>query len=313
MRLDRFLSENADFSRARIQKDIVAGRVKVNGSVQNESKFVVRLDDEIEYDPQTEAAKISARHLDLKILFENDDILIIDKSAGMVVHPAPGYGGITLAEGLLARYGIADFSGNFSAVGEDEIRPGIVHRLDKDTSGVMLVAKTQQMFNHLKDAFAERKIKKEYLALACGRIVPKHNIINLPLGKHPKDFRKMSAHLPKNPKQAITEYNVLEYLEAPQRQQAQNAAIDEYTLVRVKLHTGRTHQIRVHFSSLGFPLAGDALYGKCRAPLLQRQFLHASKIEVQLPDGTWIEAQSDLPEDLQKVLNNLRNSSAKGA
>jgi 23S rRNA pseudouridine1911/1915/1917 synthase len=295
LRLDRFLSEKMEeeTSRSRIQKDIERGKVTVNGDVVLESKFVVRMEDKVYYD-YTEEEEITAKPLDIKVVFENSEILIIDKPAGLVVHPAPGYKGVTLAEGLLHRYK------DIKIVGEDEIRPGIVHRLDKDTSGVMLVAKTQKMFEHLKNAFAERKIKKEYVTLVCGHVSSKHGFINTPIGRHPTDFRKMTTLRPKDAKEAVTEYYVLEHL-GPQ------PMVDEYTLIRVKLHTGRTHQIRVHFSSLGFPIAGDTLYGKCKVPGLERQFLHAKKIEVQLIDGTWIEAETDLPDDLKEVLNKLNS------
>lgn len=305
LRLDRFLAQNfSEASRSRIQKDIVAGSVLVNGKEILEAKTVVRSGDAIEYNFVAEE-KISAKPLDIQILFENNDILIIDKPAGLVVHPAPGYKGVTLAEGLLHKYK------DINVVGDEEIRPGIVHRLDKDTSGVMLVAKNQKTFEFLKDAFAHRRIRKEYIALLQGRIPSKHGFINTAIGRHATDFRKMSVLRPKDPKEAITEYSVLEYF--PKEQSAM--PVDELTLVRVKLHTGRTHQIRVHFSSLGFPIAGDSLYGKSKIipPHLKilglaRQFLHAEKIEVQLPDNSWIEAESALPSDLQKVLNNLREN-----
>lgn len=291
LRLDRFLAEAfPEVSRARIQKDIKAGLVTVNGKQADEGKLVVRKDDKIEYDYVAEE-KITAEAIDLKTVFENDDILIIDKPAGLVVHPAPGYKGPTLAAGLLHKYK------DIKVIGEDEIRPGIVHRLDKDTSGVMLVAKTQKMFEHLKDAFQTRKIKKQYLALLVGNLPNKHGFINDPIGKHQTDFRKMTTLRPKDPKEAMTEYTIVEQ-------------VDGYTLVRVNLHTGRTHQIRVHFSSIGYPIAGDQLYGKIKLPRLlpelHRQFLHASQIEVQLPDGTWIEAHAELPTDLRQILKDLK-------
>jgi len=302
LRLDRFLAENLqEISRSRIQKDIEAGKVRVNSGEILEGKFVVREGDKIDYD-FVNSAGITAKPLDLKILYENPDILIIDKPAGLVVHPAPGYKGVTLAEGLLHKYK------DLREVGEEtEIRPGIVHRLDKDTSGVMLVAKTQKAFEYLKDAFFNRRIRKEYLAVVCGRVLSKHGFINTPIGRHSSDFRKMTTSRPSDPKEAISEYWALEHFKIPNA-----SGVDEYTLVRVKLHTGRTHQIRVHFSSLGFPIVGDALYGKklsgepVQLSGLSRQFLHAEKIEVRLPDGTWIEAVSDLPEDLQKILEELQ-------
>ena len=297
LRLDRFLADAfKEVSRSRVQRDIEAGKVFVNGENVLEGKRIVRAGDEVEYRYVEEEA-ITAKPLDIKVVYENDDILIIDKPAGLVVHPAPGYKGPTLAEGLLHKYK------DIKVIGEDEIRPGIVHRLDKDTSGVMLVAKTQKMFEHLKDAFATRTIKKQYIALLAGHVPSKHGLIDAPIGKHPTDFRKMTTVRPKDAKPSLTEYDVIEYF----KPKAPLSKVDEYTLVRVNLHTGRTHQIRVHFSSLNFPIVGDSLYGNAKLPNLTRQFLHASRIEVQLPDGTWIEAHSELPEDLKEVLAELNS------
>lgn len=306
IRLDSFLaSAIKGISRSRIQKDIEGSCVKVNGKKIQRSGEVIRDNDVVEYEISKDGHEILAEPWDIKVLYENADILIIDKPPGLVVHPASGYKGSTLVNQLLGHYK------NIQEVGEEKSRPGIIHRLDKDTSGVMVVAKTMRMFEHLKDAFASRRIKKEYMALLCGRLPSKHGFINAMIGRHPKDFRKMAAvrsgngkQAVRNPKEAFTEYWVLEYLPG-----TATGNVDGYTLVRVKLHTGRTHQIRVHFSSLGFPVAGDALYSrKCAAMFLSRQFLHAAKIEVQLLDGTWIEAESDLPADLKKVLENLRAS-----
>ncbi len=286
LRLDRYLAgQMPDVSRSKIQKDIKSGKVSVGGNEIFEGKFVVRAGDDVSYDYEQEE-KITAEEVDLKTVYESGDLLVIDKPPGLVVHPAPGYKGPTVAAGLLHKYK------NIRIVGEDQARPGIVHRLDKDTSGVMLIAKTPSMFEYLKDAFASRRIKKQYIALVCGIVPSKHGFINNPIGRHATDFRKMTTLLPKEPKEAITEYTVIEQ-------------VDGYALVRVNLHTGRTHQIRVHFSSLGFPIAGDTLYGKCRVKDLHRQFLHASQVEVQLPDKMWIAAHAPLPEDLRKILKEL--------
>ena len=301
LRLDRFLADQgSDISRARIQKDIALGRVTVNGQVELEQKRTVLMDDAVEYDYIPEE-KLVAKEIAFNVVYENPDILIIDKPAGLVVHPAPGYRGDTVAGGLLARYGVDDIGG----VGDDAVRPGIVHRLDKDTSGVMLVAKTQAMFEFLKNAFAERRVKKEYIALVCGHVALQSATVDSPIGRHPRDFRKMTTAHPNEAKEAVSEYHVVGRYKHE---------VDEYTLIRVKLHTGRTHQIRVHMASLGHPIVGDTLYGgtpggKAKLPGLNRQFLHAEKIEVQLMDGTWIEAHADLPEDLQAVLGELKEIS----
>jgi 23S rRNA pseudouridine1911/1915/1917 synthase len=333
-RLDKYLaSKLPNISRSQIQKDIRAGKVLVNGKKFLESKFVVRKDDRILYhQPKLSKEKLTPANIPLKILYDNQGLLIVDKPAGLVVHPGAGFKGNSLASALL--YRIKDIN----LVGEEN-RPGIVHRLDKDTSGIMLIAKTQEMYEYLKNAFAEKKIKKEYITLICGRLEKPYGVIGMPIGKSKIDFRKYATKDIIKPKEALTEYRVLEYLSknSPPREgelegviennqnlseltktsptppheegEGKNTNVDTYTLLLVKLHTGRTHQIRVHFNSLGHPVVGDKLYGgkKTRLVGLNRQFIHAKKIEVQLPNKTWIEAESDLTDDLKEVLRNLKS------
>ncbi len=306
IRLDKFLAEQIkDISRSQIQRDIEAGLVLVNGEKVLESKHVVRLGDEIQYQvasSKNQEGELKPTNTLLKVLYNNHGLIIIDKPAGMVVHPGAGFKGETLASALLYHFGGSPEEGkNIQLVGEDH-RPGIVHRLDKDTSGVILVAATQEMYEFLKNAFQERKIKKEYIALVKGRLEKPHGFIDSPIGKSKTDFRKQTAKDPQDPKQALTEYKVLETLKDSQ-------SLDGYTLILVKLHTGRTHQIRVHLNSIGHPLIGDELYGNKNSAIkgLNRQFLHAKKIEVRLPDGTWIEAESELAPDLKEVLNKLNS------
>jgi 23S rRNA pseudouridine1911/1915/1917 synthase len=334
-RLDKFLVEQLpELSRAKIQKDIEAGAVVVNGTARNESKFVVRQGDRVEYNefpipnsqfPNTQSSIV------VKTLYDNHGLLIIDKPAGLSVHPGAGVKGDSLSDILL--YQFPEIEG----VGEAH-RPGIVHRLDKDTSGVMLVAKTQDMYEYLKDAFAERKVEKEYIALVAGVPDKAHGFIDTPIGKSKTDFRKYTTKNVIEPKPSLTEYRVLEVLDMPAvnnhlslrggfaTKQSQTTSaeirlprsqslprndreveIDKTALISVNLHTGRTHQIRVHMASIGHPLMGDSLYGprKSILPGLSRQFLHARKIEVRLPDGTWIEAESTLADDLRAVLVGL--------
>ncbi len=314
-RLDKYLAENMkDISRSQIQRDIEAGNVEVNGEKVLVAKFVVRLDDKISYQQSAVSSQhdaIKPTNTPLKILYNNHGLLIIDKPAGLTVHPGAGFKGETLASALLYQFK------NIHLVGEEH-RPGIVHRLDKDTSGVILVASTQEMYEHLKDAFFERKVKKEYVALVFGKIEKQHGVIEIPMGKSQTDFRKQTTVNPVEAKEAVTEYRVLEYLTPhpsrltghllPQGQK-EEPRVDVYTLVMVKLHTGRTHQIRVHLASIGHPLMGDELYGGKRGKLpgLNRQFLHAKKIEVQLPDKTWIEAESELAKDLKEILVKLNS------
>lgn len=298
-RLDKYIAEALPaISRSRIQHDIEGGCVEVNGGIVTESKFVVRLNDKILYKPSDVTSdELKPTNTPLKILYNNHGLLIIDKPAGLTVHPGAGFKGETLASALLYQFK------DIHLVGEDH-RPGIVHRLDKDTSGVILVATTQEMYEHLKDAFAERKVKKEYVALVSGKLEKQYGFIETPMGKSKTDFRKQTTKNPVEGKEAVTEYRVLEHLVS---------GVDEYTLILVKLHTGRTHQIRVHLASIGHPLMGDSLYGGKKTELagLKRQFLHAKKIEVQLPDKTWIEAESELAQDLKEVLENLNSKVVK--
>jgi 23S rRNA pseudouridine1911/1915/1917 synthase len=293
-RLDKFLAMRMEkVSRSAIQKDIEEGKVLVNNEVVREGKHAVRLDDTIEYRYE-ESQEPEPKDIPIHTLYNNHGLLIIDKPPGIAVHPGSGFTGDSLTQGLLYH-----FKG-IKVVGEDG-RPGIVHRLDKDTSGVMLVALDQDMYEHLKDAFAQRKVKKYYLALVRGRVEPSHRVIDVPIGKSKRDFRKYTTENMIEAKPATTEYWVLEHLGGT------GSYLDEYTLIKVQLHTGRTHQIRVHFSSLGHSLLGDPLYGTKKNSVkgLDRQFLHASSIEVALPSGEWIEAQSKLPQDLRSVLLKL--------
>lgn len=298
-RLDKAIVEHdSGFSRSKIQRDIEEGCVSVNGEKVLEAKFVVRVGDKINYIPSKEA-EILPVNLPLKTLYNKDGLLILDKPPGLAVHPGAGFKGDSLSQALLYHFK------DIHLVGE-EGRHGIVHRLDKDTSGVMLVALTPEMYEYLKDSFSERKVKKEYLALVVGKIEKPQGKIDAPIGKSKTDFRKMATKNVIQEKPSLTEYKVLEYLKAPI---GSPNGVDTYTLITVQLHTGRTHQIRVHMAHLGFPLAGDTLYGGKKTKLagLNRQFLHARKIGVKLPDGTWIEAQSDLPPDLKEVLKNLNS------
>jgi 23S rRNA pseudouridine1911/1915/1917 synthase len=302
-RLDKFLAQQLpEISRSRIQRDIELGQVSVNGETATEGKQIIRLNDSVnyEYHPELPSQPVN---LPLTTLYNNHGLLILDKPAGLPVHPGAGFKGDSLAQALLYHFE------NINIVGE-EGRNGIVHRLDKDTSGVIMVALTPEMYEHLKNSFAERKVQKEYIALVRGKITKNHDKIDKPLGKSKKDFRRITTDLSDMliNKPSLTEYWVLEYL---------TDGIDEYTLIKVKLHTGRTHQIRVHCLSIGHPLVGDELYGGGAKKAfkvgglydisIDRQFLHAKRIEVQLPDNTWVEAESKLPEDLRKVLQSLNS------
>jgi len=216
-------------------------------------------------------------------------MLVIDKPAGLVVHPINPEQDDTLVNGLIARYP------EIKKVGDDALRPGIVHRLDKDTSGLMVVAKNNSAFECLKKQFQQRKVEKKYLALVMGKVKDKKGIITKAISLSKKDHRKRSALLDDKAKKAWTEYQVLK-------------SFKDYTLLEVKPKTGRTHQIRVHLASIGHPIAGDKQYKFKRQPWpenLNRQFLHATYLKFQLPDGKMMEFKSELPKDLEEVIGTV--------
>ena len=239
----------------------------------------------------------------LKIIYENDDFLVLEKPADLTVHPVKPEQKNTLADLIVARYP------EIKGVGEDPLRPGIVHRLDKDTSGLMVVAKNNQSFNYLKKQFAagakslgepkqDRKVEKEYLALVVGKIKDKKGTITKSISQSKKDHKKRSALLGEKSKPAWTEYEVLEYYK-------------QYTLVKAMPKTGRTHQIRIHLASIGYPIAGDEQYKFKRQPCpknLSRQFLHSHYLKFQTTDGKMIAFKSELPQDLKEVLEKLEKN-----
>ncbi len=235
--------------------------------------------------------KPSIAHMDIKIIYEDDDILAVNKPAGLLVHGAENSKETTLVDWLIKNYP------EIKNIGEDPMRPGIVHRLDKDTSGVLLVAKKQKAFEYLKSQFQNRKIKKKYLALVHGIVKNDKGLIELPIAKSKKDFRKKAVRgkITGKIRDAITEYKVIKRFPG-------------YTLIEAFPKTGRTHQIRVHLKALNHPIVCDKLYGfkKQICPFdLGRQFLHASSLEFNLSSGGRIKLEADLPDDLQNVLNML--------
>lgn len=246
---------------------------------------------------------------DPKIIYEDENILVLNKPAGLSVHPAhlavspPSGGEIVLTDWLVENYPEIKKVGD-----EPELRPGIVHRLDKDTSGVLAVAKNQKTFEFLKKQFKDRTVKKTYLTLVYGKLEPsdggRTGIIDLPLGKSRKDFRKRAGvgATRGELREAITEYKVKSYIK-------HSVSNMDYTLLEVYPKTGRTHQIRAHFKAIGYPIVGDSLYSPKKVTVLaglKRQFLHASSLELSLPDGSKIRLEAELPNDLQNVLGVLK-------
>ena len=280
-RLDKFVGEKCiELSRTYLQKLIGDGFITVNNRIVKASlKLAVgdRVDIVI---PPPPPSPLSPEAISLSIIYEDEDVLVVDKPAGLTVHPAPGHAEHTLVNAILHHFPhLADIS--------DSLRPGIVHRLDKDTSGVMLVAKNKTAQLNLANQFEERSIKKAYMALVKGRLTPEQGIIEAAIGRDPRNRKRMAVV--NGGKEARTEYRVVRY-------------IDDYTLLDVAPETGRTHQIRVHLSAIGYPVVGDAVYG-AKSPYVSRQFLHACRLGFKLPStGAYVEFESELPEDLKQAL-----------
>jgi len=283
-RLDKYVcARHPELSRTRVQKLIAAGKVTVNGQ---SAKPGLRLNigDKIELNiPPTPPQELKPEAIPLKIIYEDDDLLAVDKPAGLTVHPAPGHPGHTLVNAILAHFPhLADIG--------DSLRPGVVHRLDKDTSGVMLVAKNSQAQVNLSKQFKSHSVTKAYLALVKGKLEPENGIIEADIGRDPRNRKKMAVVA--EGREARTEYRVVKY-------------IGDYSLLEMMPETGRTHQIRVHLAAIGFPVVGDKIYG-VKAPFLTRQFLHACRLGFKLPStGEYVEFESELPEDLQKALEDI--------
>ncbi len=295
-RLDRFLtSVVADHSRSQIQRLIENAAVKVDGRTAK-SNLAVKTGQTVVLDaPEPVAAALQPEALDVTIVYQDADLLVIEKPAGMVVHPAAGHASGTLVNALL--HHVNDLSG----IGGEK-RPGIVHRLDRGTSGLMVVAKHDHAHDALTRQFQDREVEKEYIALVWG-VVRAGRRIDAPIGRDPDNRKKMSARSRRS-REAVTRIVGAEHL---------NPAV---TLAQIAIHTGRTHQIRVHLSAIGHPIVGDPVYGgihrrvpgDIRAVLrLQRPFLHAARLAFRHPsDDRKMEFVSELPQDLQVVLDDLR-------
>jgi 23S rRNA pseudouridine1911/1915/1917 synthase len=295
IRLDRFLaSVLPEHSRSQIQRLIKEGRVTVGGRAAK-SNHPVRTGERIELAiPEPVEPVPRPEDLDLPVLYQDPDIIVVDKPAGMVVHPAAGHASGTLVNALLHH---AD---NLSGIG-GERRPGIVHRLDRGTSGLMVVAKTDAAHQELARQFHDREVEKQYIALVWGHVQAGRRI-DAPIGRDPANRKRMSARA-RRAREAVTRIARAEPL---------GPAL---TLVQVAIHTGRTHQIRVHLSAIGHPVVGDALYGGVHRRVpgdlravthLARPFLHAARLVFKHPsDGRRMEFESELPADLQQVLDEL--------
>jgi 23S rRNA pseudouridine1911/1915/1917 synthase len=293
-RLDHLLHQRLpEFSRSRIQRWIEDGRVLVDGRAVRAS-HVVRAGQVIDFEPAAPPPlRATPEEIPLTVLYEDADLVAIDKRAGMIVHAGAGIHSGTLVNALLHRFGA------LSGVG-GELRPGIVHRLDKFTSGVLLVAKNDAAHRALAAQFAGREVEKVYLALVHGQVKAETGRIDKPIARDPVRRVRMTARLAEG-RAAWSEYRVLQRLERRQ---------SHFTLLEVRIGTGRTHQIRVHLSSMGHPVVGDTLYGAPEKldgmPPLGRYFLHAHRIRFHLPSsGQEITVVSSLPRELQAWMDGL--------
>ncbi len=283
-RLDVFVAGLREgFTRTRAQTLIRNGKILVNGSTSRPSTRLHKGDRIQLSATDAPPADTTPEPLPLSIVHEDDHVVVVDKPAGLTVHPAPGHPGGTLANALLARYP------ELRGVG-DRLRPGIVHRLDADTSGLIMVARTTAAYQSLQKQLKDRTITKVYLALVKGQPRPSKGRIEAPIARDPRSRQRMA--IVDGGRMSTTEYQTLQTL-------------GEFTLLEVKPHTGRTHQVRVHLSAIGHPVAGDTKYGG-RVPFLKRQFLHAHRLGFLLPPtGRYVEFTSPLPPDLETALATL--------
>jgi len=283
IRLDKYLTiVLPQFSRAYLQKLIVQGNILVNGQRTKANQRLSKVDRITVGLPLLPLHPV-AEPIPLNIIYEDEDILVIDKPAGLTVHPAPGHPNHTLVNAILTHCPNLTKS-------KESTRPGIVHRLDKDTSGLMVIAKNDSVRDYLAAQFKNRTVIKGYLVLIKGRLYPEQGIIEAPIGRDPHSRRRMAVV--ERGKEASTRYQVREYL-------------DDYTLVEITPLTGRTHQIRVHFSAIGYPVVGDSLYGT-KSAHLNRQFIHAYHLGFCLPSTKqYQEFFAPLPMDLEQALEHL--------
>jgi 23S rRNA pseudouridine1911/1915/1917 synthase len=288
-RLDIFLAEKIqELTRSQIRKLIDEGAVRVSGAARRAS-YKLRAGEAVVFDYEISGPeRLEPQDIPLKILYADRDVIVLDKPAGLVVHPGAGNASGTLANALLHRFP------ETALVGPPD-RPGIVHRLDKDTSGVMVAARTAEAYESLLGQFRRKDIRKTYLGLVWGRITSPEGRINWPIGRHVTDGKKISVRS-RHPKDAETFFKVLR-------------TFRDATLLEIRPVTGRTHQIRVHLAAAGHPVAGDALYGRKKtAKKFPRLFLHAHTISFIHPrTGERLTFASELPPDLQAVLEKLSN------
>ncbi len=291
IRLDVFLTEQLKdrYSRREIQAMVAAGAVLLNGKPVKSGR-VLKEGDILEGDPPALSKKniLQGETVSLNIVYEDESLLVVDKASGMVVHPGAGHKTGTLVHALLGR------GTPLSSMGREAGRPGIVHRLDKETSGLLIVAKNNEIHRRLQEQFESRSVTKIYTALVSGRVDFEEGHMSEPLSRHPKIRQKMAVSKEEKAKEALTRYWVTK-------------RFGHSTLLRVRIFTGRTHQIRVHMAHLGHPVLGDELYGKKRTSSITRLALHASKLEFTHPKtGKIMKFESPLPKDFQAMIEKER-------
>lgn len=294
-RLDRYLSQKlSDLSRSRIQQLIEQGHVQVNDQICTSKKINLKIGDHISLEiPAIEPLKLVAADIPLDILYEDEELIILNKPAGLVVHPAPGHPEGTLVNAILAH------CPNLPGIGGIQ-RPGIVHRLDKDTTGAIVIAKTDLAYQHLQAQLQAKTARREYLGLVYGVPKTETGSIDLPIGRNPQDRKKMGiVSVEDGGRAAITHWQVQERLA-------------NYTLIHFQLETGRTHQIRVHSAKIGHPIVGDPLYSSAHSigVNLLGQALHAWKLQLQHPvSGKLLQVTAPLPRSFTTLLEVLRRRS----
>lgn len=291
-RLDKFLvTMLPEYSRSRLQSFIKNGCVDVDGSTITKSGYMVEKEAEIEVRiPASQPSILIPEEIPLKITFENEDLIVVNKPAGMVVHPSAGHQSGTLVHAALAH------SDEIEGVGGIQ-RPGVVHRLDKDTSGLILLAKNDRAHQWLQEEFRSRRVEKTYLALVDGAPPTKRGRVEAAIGRDPVDRKRMAVVPPDKGRFAVSEY-------------VTETRYQQHTLLEVHPVTGRTHQIRLHMAFLGCPIVGDRIYGRRRPSLeIDRQFLHAARLSIRLPgESLPVQFEAPLPDDLTSVLDALNSA-----
>lgn len=292
VRLDHFLTENiAGYTRSRLQKLIRDGYVFVNGRPAKKSGQILEAGMDVLVEiPPVQPAGLEPEAIPLDIVFENTDLLVVNKSAGMVVHPSAGHQSGTLVHAALAH------APDIQGIG-GEMRPGVVHRLDKDTSGLILLAKNDRTHHFLQKQFRDRTVQKQYLALVDGAPPTPDGIVEAAIGRDNHNRKRMAIVPPHRGRAAATEYHTIE-------------AFENHTLLEAHPVTGRTHQIRVHLAFIGCPVVGDVLYGRKKPTVkIKRQFLHAARITIRIPDEQAPRTfEADLPSNLANILGGLRKN-----